>query len=95
MSTGGAGGGGGSADGSGIAGGGVVSGTGELAQAASCNNSRAPSIRIALITESYSQDVDLCRAQATAQQVEVIEIIGRSNIDAVVVAVVDFDALYM
>lgn len=47
----------------------------------------------ALVTEANPEDINLRHTQAAAQHVQLIEIIGRADVDTVIVAIVDLDAL--
>ena len=74
----------GSATGSGV-GSGAGAGSGGVAHAASsARHAQLTSMRW-LVTEADAQDVDLRRAQATAQHVQLVEVVGGADIDAVVV----------
>lgn len=66
---------------------------GVVAQPASSASSKMPSAAEDLVTEPYAQNVNLCSTQTTAQQVEFIEIVGRTDAHAVVSSVVDCHAL--
>ena len=72
---------------------GPPTGSGGVAQAASNDSARRKTVVRALITEPYTKNIYLGCAQAAAQHVQFIEIVGRTNVDAVVIAVIDLDAL--
>ena len=79
-----------------VSGGGAGAGSGAVAQAASSDSDSASSsdaMRALVVTEPDTQYIDLRSAQAAAQQVQFVEILGRADVDAVVVAVIDLDAL--
>ena len=65
---------------------------GAPAHAASAS-AKSARIRWRLVTEPDAQHVDLRRTQAAAQHVEFVEVFGRPDIDAVVITIVDHDAL--
>ena len=94
-------GGGGGGTGSGV-GGSTTTGSGAgsgagggacVAHPSSSDAASSDAMRARSVTEADAQYVDLRRAQAAAQHIEFIEVISRTNVDAMVVAVVDLDAL--
>ncbi len=74
-----------------ITGSGVAAGSnaGGVAHAATCSSSKQARVRVALVTEPDSHDVNSGRAQPTSGYVEFIQIIDWSDIDPEVVAIVN------
>lgn len=73
--------------------GGSGTGSGIVVQAASSASAAGTNSIRALVTETDAEDVDLRNTQATAQHIQFVEILGGPDIYAVVVSVVDLDAL--
>lgn len=101
---------GGGAGGDGAAGGAIAStgcvgtstsgsGAGPVAQAASNRAVATPAPQRAiprtLVTEANPEDIDFRGPEAAAQHVQFIQIVGRADVDAVVVSIIDLDALNM
>jgi len=90
---------GGAGGGTGSVGGGagtasVATGSGPAAQAASSDSVRTKKpVRVLVVTEANTENIDLGRTQTAAQHIQLIEIIGRADVNTMVGAVVDFDAL--
>lgn len=74
-------------------GGGSVTGSGVVPQAASSSSATKTKCARALITETDAEDVNLRDAQATAKHIEFVEVVRGPDIHAVVVPVIDLDAL--
>ena len=75
-------------------GGGCGAGSGGVAHAASSSSAKRPeSFCMSVVTESNSEYINLCRAQTTAQHVQFVKVVGRSYVNTMVVAVIDFYAL--
>lgn len=93
--SGGSGGGGGGSTVSAITGSGGGSGTGSgvVVHAASSSSAVKEKSDRSLVTETDAEDVDLRDTQATAQHIEFVEIVRGPDIHAVVISVVDLDAL--
>lgn len=70
-----------------------TAGSGGVAHAASSARAQIAANRFRLVTEPDTQDVDLRGAQPAAQHVEFVQVLGRADVDTVVVAVVYLDAL--
>ena len=70
-------------------------GCGCPAQAASRAARATGTVCRTLITKADTEYVDLSDAQATAQHVQLVKIVGRPDVNAVVVTVVDLDTLYV
>ena len=69
-------------------------GSGCVAHAASSDSVKRPrSFLISVVTEANAEYVDLCHAQTTAQHVQFVKVVGWADINAMVVAVVNLDAL--
>jgi len=70
------------------------SGSGGVAHAASSVSAQRPrSVRISVVTEADAEYVNLRCAQTTAQHVQFVKVVGRADINAMVIAVVNLDAL--
>lgn len=95
--SGGGGGGGGGAGPTGSGSGGAsITGSGGVAQAASSDSARRKrTLRALVVTDADTEYIDLRGAQATAHHVQLIEVVNRADVHAVVIALVDLDALYM
>lgn len=87
----------GSSSGAGSAAGGA-SGGGLVAHAANCSSSTAtPSCRVhvrELVTQADPQDVYFCGTQTAAEHIQFIQIVGRADVNTMVVTVIDLYALY-
>lgn len=66
---------------------------GTLAHAASCNKAKQKNSRADLVTESNTHDVNLGRAQPAARHIQFIKVVYRSNIDTVIIAIIDLRTL--
>lgn len=64
-----------------------------VAQPVSAKAARKKQLRTALVTDPNAKHVYLCATQAAAQHVELVKIFGRSYVNAVVVLVINLDAL--
>lgn len=75
----------------------VSSSAGVVAQAASCSTAITAASRQvltnALVTQTNPENVDLGGTQATAQHVQFVKIIGRANVHAVIILIIDLYAL--
>ena len=91
---GGAGAGGGATSGGCASGWGMVSSGGATVQAATCSDNNKKSA-VRLVSDADTKYIDLCGAQPAAQQGECLEVGGRSDVDAMVIASVYLDSLYM
>lgn len=98
----GSGGGGGSASGgassTGAAGGSGEGSGGEVAAHAANSSGENPTasccnLRAILVTEANPENIDLRGAQTAAQHIQFVQIVGRANIHAMVISIVDLYAL--
>ena len=64
-----------------------------VAQPASANAARKKQLRMILVTDPNAKYVYFCATQTAAQHVEFVKIVGRSYVNAVVVLVINLDAL--
>ena len=75
-------------------GGGSGAGSGCVEHAASSDSAnRQTSFRRSVVTEADAEYVNLRCAQTTAQHVQFVKVVGRADINAMVIAVVNLDAL--
>ena len=75
-----------------VTGGAGSSGT-VVAQPASANAARKKQLRTMLVTDPNAKYIYFCAAQTAAQHVELVQVFGRSYVNAVVVLVINLDAL--
>jgi len=73
--------------------GGVGSSGAVVAQPVSANAARKKQLRTMLVTDPNAKYVYFCATQTAAQHVEFIKVVGRSYVNAVVVLVINLDAL--
>lgn len=74
--------------------GGAGTGSGCVAHAVSSDSAnRQTSCRRSVVTEADAEYVDLRCTQAAAEHVQLVEIVGGSDVNAMVVAVVNLDTL--
>ena len=76
-----------------VSGSGSGFGSGGEAQAASSASARQQKVARRLVTEPDSKNVDLGFTQTTTQHVQLVEVLSRADVHAMIIAVVNLDAL--
>ena len=71
-----------------------ISSGGVTVQAAACSDNNSKSA-LSLVGNADTEYINLCGTQAAAQEVEFVEVVGRSDVDAMVITRVYLDSLYV